>query len=104
MTRPARRGLVEPFHVMEVVKAASARQQSHGDAILLCVGQPGTPAPHAVREAARAAIGNEVLGYTVSTGVPELRWTIATEYALRYGVAVDPEEVLVTKAELEERR
>lgn len=96
MTRPARRGLVEPFHVMEVVKAASARQQSHGDAILLCVGQPGTPAPLAVREAARAAIGNEVLGYTVSTGVPELRWTIATEYALRYGVAVDPEEVLVT--------
>jgi aspartate/methionine/tyrosine aminotransferase len=87
---------VEPFHVMEVAKAASLRQQSHGDAILLCVGQPATPAPRAVREAATAAIEGEVLGYTVSTGIPELRWAIAAEYAQRYGVAVDPEEVLVT--------
>jgi aspartate/methionine/tyrosine aminotransferase len=87
---------VEPFHVMEVVKAAAARQRSHGDAILLCVGQPGTPAPLAVREAAREAIAHEVLGYTVSTGIPELRADIAAEYGRRHGVDVDPDEVLVT--------
>ena len=96
MIRPSSRGLTEPFHVMEVVKAAAARQVSHGDAILLCVGQPGTPAPAPVREAAAAAVTGEVLGYTVATGIPELRWAIATEYALRYGVPVDAEEVLVT--------
>lgn len=96
MIHPSSRGLTEPFHVMEVVKAAAARQVSHGDAILLCVGQPGTPAPAPVRAAAAAAVTGEVLGYTVATGIPELRWSIATEYALRYGVPVDADEVLVT--------
>ena len=32
------RGQVEPFHVMEVVKAVAERQRTHGDAIALCVG------------------------------------------------------------------
>jgi aspartate/methionine/tyrosine aminotransferase len=81
---------------MEVAKAASLRQASHGDAILLCVGQPATPAPKVVREAASAAITTDVLGYTVTPGIPELRRTIAVDYARRYGVAVDADEVLVT--------
>ncbi len=81
---------------MEVVKAAVARESSRGDAILLCVGQPGTPAPAAVRRAAVEAVEREVLGYTVSSGVPELRRTIAAEYARRYALEVDPAEVLVT--------
>ena len=81
---------------MEVAKAAASRQLSHGDAILLCVGQPATPAPAAVRAAAVAAVNGEVLGYTVTPGIPELRWKIAAEYALRYGVPVDPEEVVIT--------
>ncbi len=96
MIQPSSRGLVEPFHVMEVVKAAAARQRSHGDAILLCVGQPGTPAPAPVREAAAAAVTRDVLGYTVSAGMAELRELIAAEYGLRYGVAVDAGEVLIT--------
>jgi aspartate/methionine/tyrosine aminotransferase len=81
---------------MEVAKAASERQASHGDAILLCVGQPGTPAPRVVREAAVAAIAADVLGYTVSAGLPELRERIAADYGNRYGVEVDPAEVLIT--------
>ena len=44
--RPASvRGGVEPFHVMEVLKAVAARRLSHDDVVLLCVGQPSTPAP-----------------------------------------------------------
>lgn len=94
--RLSSRGRVEPFHVMEVAKAAAAREVSHGDAILLCVGQPATPAPAAVRSAAVAAIEGELLGYTVTAGIPELRSTIAADYAQRYGIAVDPEEVVIT--------
>ncbi len=94
--RLSQRGRVEPFHVMEVAKAAAARQVSHGDAILLCVGQPATPAPAAVRAAAVAAVTHEVLGYTVTSGIPELRWKIAAEYATRYGVPVDADEVVIT--------
>ena len=90
------RGRVEPFHVMEVAKAAAARQRSHGDAILLCVGQPATPAPAAVRAAAVAAVSEQVLGYTVTSGIPELRARIAAEYGFRYGVPVDAEEAVIT--------
>lgn len=94
--RVSTRGRVEPFHVMEVAKAAAARQLSHGDAILLCVGQPATPAPAAVRAAALAAVDAQVLGYTVTPGIPELRAKIAAEYALRYGIGVDSDEVVIT--------
>lgn len=92
----SQRGRVEPFHVMEVAKAASQRQASHGDAIWLCVGQPATPAPLAVRQAAVAAVVNDVLGYTVSPGTDELRQTVATHYHTRYGVDVDADEVIIT--------
>lgn len=97
MTRSgSERGKVAPFYVMEVVKAAALRQASHGDAIALCVGQPGTPAPAAVRNAAVAAINDGVLGYTVSAGLPELRALIAQDYQRAHQTLVDPQEVIVT--------
>jgi aspartate/methionine/tyrosine aminotransferase len=96
MRRPSFRGSVEPFHVMETAKAAMLRQASHGDAILLCVGQPGTPAPAAVRRAAASAVVEDVLGYTVSAGIPELRRAIAADHRERYGTDVDADEVVVT--------
>lgn len=96
MTRVSQRGQVPPFHVMEVTKAATARQASHGDAIWLCVGQPATPAPLVVRQAAIAAVRSQVLGYTVTPGTEELRRTIADHYRTHYGGAVAAEEVIVT--------
>ena len=90
------RSAVDPFYVMEVAKAAAARQASHGDMIPLFVGQPATPAPGPVRAAAARAVKEDVLGYTVTNGIPELREVIAAEYARRYGVQVEPGEVVVT--------
>jgi len=90
------RSAVDPFYVMEVAKAAAARQASHGDMIPLFVGQPATPAPAPVRAAAARAVTDDVLGYTVTNGIPELRAVIAAEYGRRYGVAVEPAEVVVT--------
>ncbi len=90
------RSAVDPFYVMEVAKAAAARQTSHGDVIPLFVGQPATPAPAAVRGAAARAVTNDVLGYTVTNGIPELRAAIAGEYRRRYDVEVDPTEVVIT--------
>jgi len=94
--RISARGQVEPFHVMEVVKAAADRQRTHGDAILLCVGQPGTPAPAPVLRAATLALGSEQLGYTEALGIPALRERIAGHYRSRYGVEVDPAGVVIT--------
>ena len=92
----SRRGQVEPFHVMEVVKAVAERQRTHGDAIALCVGQPGTPAPAPVLEAAARALGSHQLGYTEAAGIWEFRERIARRYTDAYRVDVDPAEIIVT--------
>lgn len=65
----AARANVPPFHVMDLLALAAERQRTHGDLVNLVAGQPSTPAPRAVREAAVRAIESEVLGYTVSVGM-----------------------------------
>ena len=92
----ARRGAIDPFIVMDVMRAANEREQGGSDVIHMEVGQPGTPAPRAVIEAAKAALGTERLGYTDALGLPRLRERIAAHYADRYGVSVPPEQVVVT--------
>jgi aspartate/methionine/tyrosine aminotransferase len=81
---------------MEVVRAAHQRQQTHGDMILLCVGQPSTQAPRAVLDAAHEALEADSLGYTVGDGIPLLRNTIAAHYREMYDVPVATDEVLVS--------
>ncbi len=91
----SQRSAIEPFHVMEVLKAAQARQRTHGDLLLMCVGQPSTPAPRPVREAAKAALDSHTLGYTDATGIPELREVIAAHHRDWYDIEVDTDDVLV---------
>ncbi|GAA0908355.1 pyridoxal phosphate-dependent aminotransferase [Pseudonocardia zijingensis] len=92
----AARAAVPPFHVMDVWAAAAERQRTHGDLVNLSAGQPSTPAPAAVRQAAAAALDGDVLGYTVALGIPELREAIAGHYARTYALDVPPEQVVVT--------
>ncbi|HEV2335343.1 MAG TPA: pyridoxal phosphate-dependent aminotransferase [Stellaceae bacterium] len=93
---PSRRGLVPPFIAMDVLREASAREAAGQSVIHLEVGQPGTPAPRAVLEAARAALANDRLGYTDALGIAALREAIAWHYRDQYGVAVEPGEIVVT--------
>lgn len=96
----AARANIAPFIVMDVLRAANLRDAAARDpagrAVHLEVGQPGTPAPRLVREAAAAALAAERLGYTEALGVPALRARIARHYRESYGVAVPPERVVVT--------
>jgi aspartate/methionine/tyrosine aminotransferase len=94
--RPSRRGLVPPFIAMDVLREATSRETAGASVIHLEVGQPGAPAPAAVREAARQALDNARIGYTDALGIAPLREAIAADYCFRYGVSVDPVEVVVT--------
>ncbi|WP_428361030.1 pyridoxal phosphate-dependent aminotransferase [Mycolicibacterium sp.] len=87
---------IPPFYVMDVWLAAAERQRTHGDLVNLSAGQPSAGAPSAVRDAAVAALNDNQLGYTVALGIPELRAAIAESYAARHGLAVDPDDVIVT--------
>ena len=90
------RGAIPPFIVMDVMQAASDREAEDKAVYHLEVGQPGTPAPAGVLEAARRALVDQRLGYTVALGIPELRSAIARHYPSYYGIEVDPEQVVVT--------
>src|SRR5437764_12097818 len=94
--RPSRRGLVPPFIAMDVLRAANAAEAAGESVIHLEVGQPGTPAPQAVLDAAHQALAEERLGYTDALGIAPLRDAIAAHYRDRYDVSVDPGEVVVT--------
>ena len=96
LLRVATRAAVPPFHVMDLLAAADARARSHGDLLNLVAGQPSTPAPGPVREAARRALDQQVLGYTVALGIPELREAIAGHHRRMHGLDVTPEDVVVT--------
>ncbi|MEW5812613.1 MAG: pyridoxal phosphate-dependent aminotransferase [Actinomycetota bacterium] len=87
---------IPPFYVMDVWLAAAQRQRTHGDLVNLSAGQPSAGAPSAVRDAAVAALQHNQLGYTVALGIPELRTAIAATYDHRHGLAVDPDDVVVT--------
>ena len=92
----ARRGEIAPFIVMEVMRDANARTAAGEGVLHLEVGQPGTPAPQAVREAAKRALDEQRLGYTDALGVPALRERIAAHYHAAYGVEVPVERIAVT--------
>ena len=81
---------------MDVLRAANERSATGADVLHLEVGQPSTGAPARVVEAAKAALGREVLGYTDALGIPPLRAAIAQHYRDRYGLPVDPERIVVT--------
>jgi aspartate/methionine/tyrosine aminotransferase len=81
---------------MDLLARAAERQRSHGDLVNMVAGQPSTPAPVAVREAAKRALDGDLLGYTVATGIPELREAIAAHHGRWHGIEVAPEEVVVT--------
>ena len=90
------RSQVPPFYVMEVMKAAARRESEGGDVLHLEVGQPMTPAPSRVREAARRGLEEDRLGYTAATGLASLRGRIGRFYRDRYGLEVSPDQVVMT--------
>ena len=92
----AGRANVPPFHVMDLLAAAAERQRTHGDLLNLVAGQPSTPAPRPVREAAKRALDQDVLGYTVALGIPGLREEIAGHHQRVYGLDVGVEDIVVT--------
>lgn len=81
---------------MDVLGAAAQFEREGRSIIHLEVGEPGSPAPRLVREAAAAALAQGRIGYTEALGRPSLRARIARHYGETYGVELDPARVIVT--------
>jgi len=76
--------------------AASAREESGKNVLHMEVGQPGTPAPAAAREAAHRALDSDHLGYTLALGIPQLRDRLSQHYKDTYGLDVPSSRIVVT--------
>ena len=93
----ASRANVPPFHVMDLLEAATRRQRTHGDLVNLVAGQPSTGAPGPVaEEAVRLLRSGDPLGYTPSIGILELREAIATHHRRTHGIEVTADDVIAT--------
>jgi len=95
MMRNSTRGDVDPFIVMDVMEAARTAEEAGRHIIHMEVGQPGTPAPAAARDALAHAMQDQPLGYTVALGLPALRARIARLYGEWYDVDLRPIHRLV---------
>jgi aspartate/methionine/tyrosine aminotransferase len=87
---------IPPFIVMEVMEKATAMERLGEEVIHLEVGEPDFDTPECIKEAAIRAIREGKTHYTHSMGLPELREAIAEYYFGKYGVAVNPDQILVT--------
>ena len=94
--KPSQRSEVAPFIVMDVLDRANALAVAGRTVFHLEAGQPSTQAPKLALDAAREALGRDVLGYTEALGRPALRERIARHYRERHGIEVPPERVLIT--------
>jgi aspartate/methionine/tyrosine aminotransferase len=92
----ARMAEIEPFHVMDVQNRAHELEASGRRIVHMEIGQPDFPAPPMVAEAAIEAIRTRRLGYTDSTGIPQLRRAISDYYRERFGLAVPPSRIVIT--------
>jgi aspartate/methionine/tyrosine aminotransferase len=64
--------------------------------VSLAAGQPSTPPCKPVLAAAKDALDDQLLGYTVALGIPELRALIADRYRAWNGIEVSAEDVVLT--------
>ncbi|MEE2849528.1 MAG: aminotransferase class I/II-fold pyridoxal phosphate-dependent enzyme [Pseudomonadota bacterium] len=84
---------VEPFRAISVSRLAHQLKSEGRSIIHMEFGQPSTGAPAAAIAKAHQVLDADAMGYWES---PDLRGRIARLYDEHYGVAVDPNRILLT--------
>jgi (5-formylfuran-3-yl)methyl phosphate transaminase len=94
---PAERAKDIPsFIVMDVLEKAQELEREGRHIVHMEIGEPDFPTPACICEAAEKAIRDGHTHYTHSLGLIELREAICRDYLEKYGVAVHPDQVIVT--------
>jgi aspartate/methionine/tyrosine aminotransferase len=87
---------IEPFRVMQLLERARELEAAGRDIVHMEIGEPDFPSPPQAVAAARAALDRGESLYAPSTGLPALKGALSDWYRATYGLAVDPERILVT--------
>ncbi len=96
MSFASRMSRVTVSPTLKVSAEADRLRRSGVDVVDLGAGEPDFPTPEHVKAAAHAALDSNFTKYTPSAGVLELRDAVAQRYRIDYGVAIKPEEVIMT--------
>ena len=80
----------------EVLVKARALEATGKDVVHLEIGEPDFDTPRHIIEAAKEALDQGYTHYGPSAGLPELREAVAHDVAQSRGIAVRPEQVVVT--------
>jgi aspartate/methionine/tyrosine aminotransferase len=86
---------LQPFYAMEINALAGALEATGRTVCHLEVGEPGVPPAPAVRAAVRAVL-DAPQKYTHFAGLPALREALVGYYEAQHGVAVAPDDIVVT--------
>ncbi|WP_088182051.1 pyridoxal phosphate-dependent aminotransferase [Sphingobium sp. Z007] len=84
---------ISPFHAIAISREAHALEAAGRSILHMEFGQPSTGAPADAIAMAHHVLDTEAMGYWEST---PLKQRIARHYGERHGVAVDPEQILLT--------
>lgn len=84
---------IDPFHAIAISRAAHRLAAQGRSVIHMEFGQPSTGAPAAAIATAHRVLDTDGMGYWESA---PLKARIARHYAESHGVAVDPEQVILT--------
>ena len=87
---------VSPFLAMEIMERAKALEAEGSEVIYLCLGEPDFATPKPIVKTAQEAMFSGETRYTHSLGRIELREALAEHYLKRYGVTIDPEQIIVS--------
>ena len=86
---------ISPFEVMEIQSLARELEALGHDVIHMEIGEPDFATPQPIIDAATRALREDVMRYTSACGMSDLRALIAAHYLNRFGVTVDPTQIIV---------
>jgi len=88
---------IKSFMVMDILELAQEMERKGEKIIHMEVGEPDFDTPTSIKNYAIRALKRGVVKYTHSMGSFELREEIGNFYKKRYGISIEPEEVVVTQ-------
>ena len=87
---------VSAFHVMSLMAEAKKLDARGHKVIHMEMGEPDFSTPQPIIDAGIEALRSGITHYTPTLGLPALRDAIANFYQHEYGVAVAPEQIVIT--------
>ena len=87
---------LEQSQTLALTALAQRLRQEGRDIVTLTAGETDFPTPHAVKDAARRALQNNLTRYTANEGTADLLETIRRKFVRENGIRLESDQVLVS--------